>query len=173
MQRMQRIGVPVLAIFLACGGGGDKPSGSGVQGSLLLSALSPAQRTAVCKASIEFAYENPLIEEGCTLEAAYETATLSDCQSYRTECISDGKKKFAAERQQALADCETLDGSEYLNCEYTVEDYERCDREGSKGWEKVAKEASCLEAGEHAEDEDYPIELSAECEDVLDACYIE
>jgi hypothetical protein len=167
------MGVPVLAVFLACGGDGDKTSGSGVNGSLLLSELSDAQRTAVCKASIRFAYQNPLIEESCTLEAAYETATLAECKDYRAECIADGQKKIAAEREEALADCETLDGSEYLNCEYTVEAYERCDHEGSKSWEDVAKEASCLEAGEHEEDEDYPIDLSAECEDVLDACYIE
>lgn len=173
MQRMQRVGVPVLAVFLACGGDGDKPSGSGVQGSLLLSALSDAQRVAVCKASIRFAYQNPLIEESCTLEAAYETATLAECKDYKAECVAEGNKRIAAERQEDLDDCETLDGSEYLNCEYTVEEYERCDREGSEGWEKVAKEASCLEAGEHEEDEDYPIELSEACQDVLDACYIE
>jgi hypothetical protein len=171
---MVRTGWFTLPIVLACGGDGDTaPAGSGVKGSLLLSELSATQRTAVCKASIRYAYQNPLIEESCTLEAAYETTTLAECQNYRSECIVDGKKKLASERQESLDGCDTLDGSEYLNCEYTVEEYERCDREGTEGWEKVAKEASCLEAGEHEEDEDYPIELSDECQDVLDACYIE
>ena len=163
-------------ICLACddsGGGG----GSGVRGSILLSDVTKAQARAICSTLVTYDYDKYPVRASCTEEAVYETEDATECKAYVDVCVEEQTRNFEADRQEDLEDCEEKSDQDDLqdlptNCDYTVAQYEQCNRESIDAYVNALRKASCLDAGEFKDDEDYleSDELSEACQELFAAC---
>jgi hypothetical protein len=168
-KRVKRICLAGALLTLGCDKQGGVDASSGVPGALVVSELSAAQLERVCRAHIEWSFAHDSVEDGCTLDAVFETEDLPACKEWVDVCVADVSKRAAQRKRDLLERCMHSE----LHCDYTVEQYERCYKEEAEEWSQVARDYSCLEAGDYSED-DYPSDNvgSEECQSVLGACYI-
>lgn len=168
---MKRVSIVLGLSLVACGS--DSPTGSGVNGALVLEQLTDAQKTAVCQAEVRYWYATDTsVERRCTLEAVSETTSISECNAFVDTCVREDNATMAAKQKQELEDCTQVD-RESLHCKYTVAEYERCYKEARSGAERAALEASCRYPEGGSDDGGEGDYVSDDCRPVLDRCYTE